>query len=123
MHAKKADGSVEIRWEHRLAAFIVRNAAGQTDSTGKQRPSVAMIDLGLVEPIDQAVQDWRVGYGGNLPDRTPENQPAQKLRKLVWEPLAQHLDGINTVLISPDGELARFPWAGFAGQEARHVFN
>ena len=117
VHTKKADGSVEIRWEHRLAAFIVRNAAGQTDRTGKQRPCVAMIDLGLVEPIDQAVQDWRAGYGGNLPNRPADIQPALQLRKLVWEPLAQHLDGINTVLISPDGELARFPWSALPGKK------
>ena len=117
VHTKKSDGSVEVRWEHRLAAFIVRNAAGQTNSSGKQRPNVAMIDLGLVEPINQAVQDWRAGYGGNLPDRQPDNQPAQKLRKLVWEPLSQYLDGIKTVLISPDGELARFPWAALPGKK------
>src|SRR5262249_25677284 len=37
------------------------------------------------------------------------------LRRLVWEPLEQYLHGANTILISPDGALARFPFAAMPG--------
>jgi len=35
---------------------------------------------------------------------------------LLWQPLQQHLGGVATVLISPDGPLTRFPFAALPGK-------
>ena len=103
---KQQDGSIRLHVEDRLAAFIIR----------ADQP-VALIDLGRIEPINEAVFQWRNSYGGNQADRAQEDQPAMQLRKLLWEPLASHLEGIQTVLISPDGAVSKFPWGALPGDK------
>ena len=76
-----------------------------------------MIDLGLIAPINEAVEQWRESYGSNLPDVAHDEQPGMRLRRLVWEPIAEELDEIKTVLISPDGEVAKFPWSTLPGSK------
>jgi CHAT domain-containing protein len=40
------------------------------------------------------------------------------LRRLVWEPLAKHVPvGVKAVYLSPDGDLARLPWAALPGRQ------
>ncbi len=104
VNEKQKDGSIKRLDIDCLAAFVVR--ADQ---------QVVMIDLGLVEPINEAVGEWRANYGANLAGRKPEDQPAAKLRRLVWEPLAAHLNGIETVLIAPDGAVAKLSWPALPG--------
>ncbi|HUT95173.1 MAG TPA: CHAT domain-containing tetratricopeptide repeat protein [Thermoguttaceae bacterium] len=84
-----------------LAAFLVR----------PDRP-VARVDLGPVEPIRQAIDAWRSTYGqaGKGADA------AMELRRRVWAPLEEHLGDVATVLVSPDGDLARFPLAALPGK-------
>jgi CHAT domain-containing protein len=109
-----------------LVAFIVRPDR-----------DIEMVDLGPSLPISQAVLLWRVA---NVPRELKKEErplaervaaawvnsygassrPAEKLRQWIWEPLATHLDGCNTVLIAPDGALAYFPWAALPGNEAGH---
>jgi CHAT domain-containing protein/tetratricopeptide (TPR) repeat protein len=72
---------------------------------------VRMVDLGAAQPIDDAVSRWRqaIVRGQNSP-------AAADLRKLVWEPLAQHIpNGTTTVYLSPDGSLSSIPWAALPG--------
>jgi CHAT domain-containing protein len=92
-----------------------------------------LIDLGPVEPINQAVEKWRETYGGNVAGLAAEDQPGMKLRRLVWEPLEPYLGidpaapspqpspkergSVKTVLISPDGEVAKFPWSALPGSK------
>ncbi len=88
-------------WQRRIAAFVVR----------RDQP-VAWIDLGLSADIDSAVETWRQGYG--LGEEA--QQAAATLRQNVWQPLEASLTGASTVLISPDGELAKFPWIALPGK-------
>ena len=39
------------------------------------------------------------------------------VRRLVWEPLEPHLQGVQTVLVSPDGALGQLAWAALPGQK------
>jgi CHAT domain-containing protein len=39
------------------------------------------------------------------------------LRQLIWDKLEKQIGDAKTVLISPSGELARFPWAALPGKE------
>ena len=87
------------RWG--LAAFVV---SGE---------DITRIELGPVEAILQQLTAWRNTLG--RPHGTDD--PGGELRRLLWEPLAKHLEGIDTVLISPDGVLAQLPWGALPGEK------
>ncbi|HTQ37406.1 MAG TPA: tetratricopeptide repeat protein [Pirellulales bacterium] len=101
---KKADGSTVRRTEERLMASVMRH----------DRQAV-LVDLGLMDPISDAVRKWRVTYGAVA--NSAEESPGQTLRRLLWEPLSAHLDGVHVVLISPDGDTASFPWEALPGNK------
>jgi CHAT domain-containing protein/Tfp pilus assembly protein PilF len=99
-----SEGKGKGSWHLRLAAFVVR----------KDQP-VQRVDLGPVEPIAAAVNAWRQTYGSGKIGQ--DNSPGTELRRLVWEPLAGLVKDASIVLLSPDGDLARFPWAALPGKE------
>lgn len=87
--------------DRRLAAFIVRHAG-----------PIELVELGSADEIAAAVDVWRASYGAS-----PEGIAAgQKLRTLVWLPLEARLKRGQTVLVSPDGVLGRFPPAALPGR-------
>jgi CHAT domain-containing protein/Tfp pilus assembly protein PilF len=89
--------------EPRVLAFVVRPG----------RPIVS-VALGPRDAIANAIEGWRSELirrdGGS-------DQPAQEVHRLVWAPLAPHLDGAKTVLVSPDGASGRAPWAALPGKK------
>ena len=89
-------------YETRLVAFIV-----------KPLGSVQLVPLGAAQPLYAAVDAWRGTYGGAHEQGSP-----QSLRRLLWEPLAAHVGNAQTLLISPDGGLGRFPWPALPVDEA-----
>ena len=88
------------RLEPHLAAFVVRGE-GQ----------IVLCDLGSVTPIAEAIDRWRAV----LWQRRFRATCGQCIREQVWTPLAEHLQGAEQVLVSPDGALARFPLAALPG--------
>ena len=100
-----AEGKGELRRERRLVAFVVR----------PDRPLV-LLDLGPLGPIAAAVDQWlpRLRRGVTAPG---PDDPAVTLRRRVWQPLAAHLEGVRTVLVSPDGALAQLPLGALPGQQ------
>ena len=95
-------GQGKLQPQRRLTAFVVR--AGR---------DVARIDLGSAPLVAEAVERWR----GQLGARSAEGAgPGDELRRLLWEPLRPYLDGAHAVLVSPDGALARFPFAALPGE-------
>jgi CHAT domain-containing protein/Flp pilus assembly protein TadD len=100
-----AQGKGKFQQERRLVAFVVR----------PDRP-IARIDLGPIAPILEAIKDWRAILAGRrvAPSATG---PALMLRRLIWEPVEPLLDGIVTVLVSPDGSLGLIPLAALPGQQ------
>jgi CHAT domain-containing protein len=90
--------------EQRLLAFVIR----------ADQP-VARIELGSVSLIAGFIDLWRKNSGkGNASHVV---NPGQELRRLVWEKLEPHLQGTKVVLLSPDGDTARFPWAALPGKD------
>jgi CHAT domain-containing protein len=100
LRLSKGDGKV-VR-ERRLIAFALR----------PDKP-VVQLDLGSVQLIRHAVAAWRKSFGQDKPGMAG----ARQLRQFVWDRLEKQLGGMTTVLISPDGVLAKFPWAALAGRK------
>ena len=80
--------------------------------------SVQRIELGPADLINQLVDDYRqhslqnpLGYDAAI------SGTAIELRKVVWEPIEEFLEGVETVLISPDGSLGKLPFAALPGKE------
>jgi CHAT domain-containing protein len=95
--------SVWRMWERRLAAWVVR----------KGHP-VRRVELGPAEPIEEALARWREA----IEKGRDEGESPARLRKLLWEPVAKHLGGVEVALIAPDAELARLPFAALPGSKA-----
>lgn len=90
-------------WRPRLAVFVLRPG----------RP-IERLDLGNLESIGLAVEAWRQYLGGRSRERA---DPGALLRRRLWEPLEKSLDGVRLVLLSPDGDLGRFPWPALPGKQ------
>jgi CHAT domain-containing protein/tetratricopeptide (TPR) repeat protein len=68
---------------------------------------VRRIDLGPAEPIDCAVRSWRQAL-----ERQETSSAPDQLATLVWDKIVKQLPpGTMTLYLSPDGDLARVPWA------------
>jgi CHAT domain-containing protein/Tfp pilus assembly protein PilF len=100
-YIRAAEKTGKMKRERRLAAFVLR----------QDRPT-QFLDLGLVEPIRKNVETWRATYGTSQ----EAVDAARALKNAVWEPIESHLSGVATVLLSPDGDLARFPMGALPGK-------
>ena len=121
---KKQDGSAETRTVKRSKARPVYDAfVLRSDSRLNVSPA-QWVALGEVEPIDSALVSWRHELAPFMDNPVSDgslskpiaSDPAKRLRELIWEKLEPHLDGIHTVVVIPDGELHRLPWAALPGR-------
>jgi CHAT domain-containing protein len=95
------------RYQRRLSAWVVR-----------PNKAVVRIDLGPAEPIEQTVTAWRQA----LTRRDTATAAGPTLHQALWKPLAKHLGGAKTVLLSPDGVLGTVPFAALPGdKEGRYL--
>jgi tetratricopeptide (TPR) repeat protein/CHAT domain-containing protein len=71
------------------------------------------VELGPANVIDEAVAAWRQALSrGDTGDSAPA-----LLREKLWQPLETALPaGTRAVLLVPDGELTRLPWAALPGR-------
>jgi CHAT domain-containing protein len=88
--------------EPRLLAMVVR----------ADRP-IVRVELGPLAPIERAIAAWRA----SLARAEDESIAAAQLRDLLWRPIEEHLAGVDTVLLSPDGATARLSWAALPGKK------
>jgi CHAT domain-containing protein/Tfp pilus assembly protein PilF len=90
------------RHQRRLSAWVVRPGR-----------ALVRVDLGPAEPIEQAVAAFRQ----TLKRRSAAGAAGRSLHKVLWQPLAEHLKGATTVLLSPDGVLGTVPFAALPGSK------
>ncbi|QDV10303.1 CHAT domain protein [Rosistilla oblonga] len=90
------------RWVRSLIAFVIR----------KDQP-IALLDLGPVAPISEAIDTWRQSFGTSRDGVAA----GQSLRKAIWEPLEKHLGITDLVLVSVDGVLGRLPLQALPGKK------
>jgi tetratricopeptide (TPR) repeat protein/CHAT domain-containing protein len=87
--------------ERRLVAFILRRDR-----------EIQSVELGPTDPLRKNINAWRTDYGTSAAGA----DAARALKRAIWEPIEPHLDGCETVLLSPDGDLARFPMGALPGK-------
>ena len=116
-------GKGEFVVEQHYEAFVLRPIKEDPGYT------VAWVHLGPVEPIDEAISQWRAtvrpGRRGLVPldEDAVEEEPEEAgspvgrlLRVLLWDKIEPHLDGCSRVVIIPDGSLHFLPWAALPGK-------
>ncbi len=75
---------------------------------------VELVELGYKEEVDQLIGEWRQQFATAS---AVGSNPAPELRRLLWEPLSEKLEGINTVLISPEGAIGTLPLYALPGKK------
>ena len=102
-----AKGHTEPSAERRMVAFVVR----------PERQEVVIVPLGPSQALAKWINRWRASYGAGKVPPAGETDPGAELRKRLWEPLAEHLQAVSVVLVSPDGPLNGLPWAALPGSK------
>jgi CHAT domain-containing protein/tetratricopeptide (TPR) repeat protein len=105
--------------EQRLVAFVVRSGH-----------PIVRVDLGPVQPLVEAADRWRQSIlvdpearstappAKRQTDAKSSTPPERLLRERLWNPLLPHIQGVELVMISPDGFLNQIPLAALPGREA-----
>jgi CHAT domain-containing protein len=100
-----AQGKGEFQDDRSLVAFVVR--------LDRQ---ITRINLGPIAPILTAITEWQpILIGGK--SAPAANDPAQTLRRLIWVRIEPHMDGVTSVMVSPDGALGQIPLAALPGKD------
>ncbi|MBI4586710.1 MAG: CHAT domain-containing protein [Planctomycetes bacterium] len=115
---KKSVETAAKKSERRLLAFLL-----------PKQGEIALLDFGPMEPIERAVDAWRLLHAGDSGEKTRKKtgergageevplDPERELARLLLEPLKPYLEGVSLLLISPDGALGRFPLAALPGRK------
>ena len=103
LHSTPADkkSKTKATVERRLLGFVV----------APDRPA-EMVPLGATQPINEAIETWRVTFGMSGEGA----KAARLLRERLWAPIEEKLHGAKIVLISPDGALSRLPFGALPGR-------
>src|SRR5262249_38693210 len=99
---RKRTGKEESR--NHLLAFVVRPDR-----------EVILLNLGDLSPVEQQVEAWGQAVRSN--DGKALETAASQLHRLVWQLVQPHLGTAQLVFLSPDGPLARFPFAALPGNK------
>jgi tetratricopeptide (TPR) repeat protein len=99
---KRQDKNKEEGQNH-LVAFVVR-----------PDQDVRMVFVDDLKSLETLIENWRQAVADN--NHAVQAEAAKQIHERLWQPLQQHLDAVDTVLISPDGPLLRFPFAALPGQ-------
>jgi len=102
------EGQGKLVFENRYAAWLIR----------KDKP-IVRVELGSAEDINKLVFQWRSSLSTRKSPSEGPQDPAMALREKVWLPIAKHLDGAKTVIISPDGMLGTLPFTALPGEDIK----
>jgi CHAT domain-containing protein/tetratricopeptide (TPR) repeat protein len=96
-------------YERRYLAFVVL----------RDQPPM-MIGLGSAASLSEAITVFRRPF--RVGEYTPANHRAaeaagRQLRRDLWLPIEKHLDGIDTVIVSPDMALGTLPFGALPGRK------
>jgi CHAT domain-containing protein/Tfp pilus assembly protein PilF len=102
------DNQGKLVFEYRYAAWVIR----------KDKP-IIRLELGSAEDINNLVFQWRSSLSTRKSPSEGPQDPAIAIREKVWLPIAKHLEGAKTVIISPDGLLGTLPFTALPGEDIK----
>jgi CHAT domain-containing protein/tetratricopeptide (TPR) repeat protein len=107
-----------------MTATIVPSYIAFVLRSGEPEPSFVL--LGGADIIDALVTDWRRQMIGSSAGVSAVSGPSQQvlgdqLRRLVWDPLATHISGMNRVFVVPDGTLHLLPIGALPAPDGRYL--
>lgn len=123
-------------WIWRYEAFVVTAsgaASARRDERGRlvgptphRSPNIVWVRL-PAGPIEAAMAAWRAEFVGagerglvgqaQAAKQSAAESPAEVLRRELWDKLEPHLAGCTTIVLLPDAELTRLPWAAMPGRK------
>ena len=107
-HSQPKEGKIDLVIEQRYAAWVIR----------KNKP-IIRLELGSAADINNLVFQWRSSLSTRKSPSEGPQDPALALREKVWLPIAKHLEGAKTVIISPDGLLGTLPFTALPGEDIK----
>lgn len=99
--------------EARYVAFV---SDPNSKGAKKNCKHVTRVDLGLAAPIEDAIFELR-GTFENQDDIDDVVDAARRVRQLVFDPLAQHLENANRIYVVPDAALHSVPFQAFPSHD------
>jgi CHAT domain-containing protein len=75
------------------------------------------VDLGFIAPMQEALRRYVAPLESSPPGKM-DLAAGKTLRKLLWQPLTEHLQGAERVLVAPDGFVYGVPFAALPGEKA-----
>jgi len=106
-----------VTTERHLTAFVVPSARGSGQGGENKGADIVQLDLGPVQPLAEAIDQWRQSTGTRTRPLENDQDPAALLRQKLWQPLEPYVKDAQTVLLSPDGVVARLPLAALPGSK------
>ncbi|MFG0317033.1 MAG: CHAT domain-containing protein, partial [Planctomycetota bacterium JB042] len=108
----------ELWTARRLYAWITR----------PERP-MTIVDLGPVDAIEAEVEAFLARLLGRATEAELRGRPAalgpgapsDALRRRLGDPLERHLDGVETVFLSPDGSIGTLPFPALTDADGRFL--
>ncbi|MDA1231386.1 MAG: CHAT domain-containing protein, partial [Planctomycetota bacterium] len=105
----EAEGKPAPRPERSYMAYVVKRSRD-----AERGGDVEAILLGPAEPIEDAVEEWRVSFG----QTASSHSAGERLKELVWKPIEERLNSAKTVILCPDRALSRIPFGALPGKDA-----
>lgn len=85
-------------------------------------PEVAMVQLGPADKLDAAVAAWRRSMATTLTAaptfQTAYENASVELKRVLWEPVAQHLGSAQKIFIAPDSTLSFVSFSALPGTKS-----
>lgn len=72
-----------------------------------------LFDIGSAPEIDRTIKEFR----SSIVRGSGQLAVSSRLRRLLWTKVEACLDGIETVILSPDSTLGMLPWSGIEGRK------
>jgi CHAT domain-containing protein len=93
----------------------------------RSQESPKLFSLGLEETLQeelaQFLQEIQAQRGGRAVSSNPTDRISANalLWKRIWAPMAEWMEGVQTLIIAPDGSLSRVPFSALRGPDGRYL--
>jgi CHAT domain-containing protein/Flp pilus assembly protein TadD len=79
---------------------------------------IRLVPLGPAQPVIDSIAAFRRPFSGQPESGREAAQAGARLRAQLWQPVEEHLENIEAVIISPDTALGTLPFSALPGRKA-----